>query len=200
MNTSDEDVAISCLVADVKDSVENFRRIMSTVSFGKCHLSSSPSRTSQQRLERRDKTYTRAWQIQPSEIARELAVIERDLLVRVLEAELVDCVWTGHDKEKRAPNITKMVAFFERLVHLVGSEVMHEETPESRANVISGFITVADHCRVMRNFNSLRAVLAGYSSCPCSVWSGPGTSSGHNTPSSTATFDPVLTSHFKEAT
>ncbi|XP_066281766.1 uncharacterized protein [Branchiostoma lanceolatum] len=140
---------------------------MSTVSFGKCHLSASPSRISHtQRLERRDKTYTRAWQIQPSEIARELALIERDLLVRILEAELVDCVWTGHDKEKRAPNITKMVTFFERLVHLVGSEVMHEETPESRANVIAGFLTVADHCRVMRNFDSLRAVLAGLQLLP----------------------------------
>ncbi|CAH1228514.1 SOS2 [Branchiostoma lanceolatum] len=143
----DEDSVISCLVEEVKDSVENFRSIMSTVSFGKCHLSASPSRVSHtqhiwtKRLERRDKTYTRAWQIQPSEIARELALIERDLLVRILEAELVDCVWTGHDKEKRAPNITKMVTFFERLVHLVGSEVMHEETPESRANVIAGFIT-----------------------------------------------------------
>ncbi|XP_078619486.1 uncharacterized protein LOC144886636 [Branchiostoma floridae x Branchiostoma japonicum] len=163
----DEDSAIICLVEEVKESMENVRRIMSTVSFGKCRQSTSSSRMSHaQRLERRDKTYTRAWQIQPYEIARELALIERDLLVRILEAELVDCVWTGHDKEKRAPNITKMVAFFERLVHLVGSEVMHEETPESRANVIAGFITVADHCRVMRNFESLRAVLAGLQVLP----------------------------------
>eukprot|EP00058_Branchiostoma_floridae_P027115 XP_002612606.1 hypothetical protein BRAFLDRAFT_78769 [Branchiostoma floridae] len=113
----DEDSAIICLVEEVKESMENVRRIMSTVSFGKCRQSTSSSRMS-------------------------------------------------HAQEKRAPNITKMVAFFERLVHLVGSEVMHEETPESRANVIAGFITVADHCRVMRNFESLRAVLAGLQVLP----------------------------------
>ncbi len=59
-----------------------------------------------------------------------------------------------------------MVRSFNQLALLVPTEVLSETTPTARAKVISAFIQIAQRCYGLRNYNSLKAVLAGLQCTP----------------------------------
>ncbi|KAL5503013.1 hypothetical protein EMCRGX_G009888 [Ephydatia muelleri] len=59
-----------------------------------------------------------------------------------------------------------MVKSFNRLALLVPTEILEETTPQDRAKVISKYIKIALRCYKLRNYNSLKAILAGLHSGP----------------------------------
>ena len=65
-----------------------------------------------------------------------------------------------------APNVMKMVKFFNRIAMLVTSNVLNEESTYRRAKVIKKAIKLAFKCRLTKNFNSLKAVLGGLQCTP----------------------------------
>lgn len=53
---------------------------------------------------------------------------------------------TSEEKEARAPNILKYIAWFNKVSHWVTTEIMKRETAEERAVVIGKFIEMAMVC------------------------------------------------------
>eukprot|EP00117_Sycon_ciliatum_P013490 scpid57629/ scgid2180/ Ras guanine nucleotide exchange factor E; RasGEF domain-containing protein E len=70
------------------------------------------------------------------------------------------CLWMCV-QEELAPNIVSMVNAFNRVALAVATEILSQPTPQVRAQVIMYFIKLAVECRILCNFNSLRAILGG---------------------------------------
>ena len=86
-------------------------------------------------------------------LAIELTVIDSCLFVRVREAELVDCLWLKGDKHSRAPNTSKFIEFFERVVGLVSTEILMPMTISARAATLAKCVQVAERCRLLQKFS-----------------------------------------------
>ncbi|XP_031563120.1 uncharacterized protein LOC116298721 [Actinia tenebrosa] len=104
--------------------------------------------------------------IDATTFAKEITLIDKELFVRILWHELESCGWMTKDKYVRSPNVMEIVEFFNRIALLVATEILSEETPQARARVISKVIQIADKCRLLGNFNSLKALMAGLQSTP----------------------------------
>ena len=76
-------------------------------------------------------------------LAKEMTLIDKEMLVGINHTELEDTAWTKKDKNIRSPNIMAMIEFFERIASLVATEILHQETPKDRAEVMCHFIAVS---------------------------------------------------------
>jgi son of sevenless-like protein len=101
------------------------------------------------------------------DVAEGLTTMDADLLKRISPDELHDGAWMKRaEKEKLAPNVLAMVQSFNQLALLVPTEILSEETHQQRAKVISAYIQIASKCYCLKNYNSLKAILAGLQSTP----------------------------------
>ncbi|KAL5503012.1 hypothetical protein EMCRGX_G009887 [Ephydatia muelleri] len=102
----------------------------------------------------------------PLKVAEELLLIDSSALRKIQPDELADEAWVGKRKDELSPNITAMVRHFNSLAMLIPTEILAETTPQMRAKVISTFIKVAEACHQLKNYHSLKAVLAGLQCTP----------------------------------
>ncbi|XP_064635442.1 uncharacterized protein LOC135492746 [Lineus longissimus] len=99
-------------------------------------------------------------------VARELTLIVKKLFFNIPSSELTDCLWTKKDKYQRAPNIMTMIDFFERIANLVATQILNGHTVQERAKLCRKFISIAEKCHQIQNFNSLRSILGGLQITP----------------------------------
>eukprot|EP00794_Sanderia_malayensis_P018180 gene18180-19994_t len=102
----------------------------------------------------------------PQDVAEELALIDKELLMRITWQELSNCGWMSINKFVTSPNVMNMVEFFNRVAMMVASSILAEETAYIRAKIITKMIKLADKCRSLKNYNSLRAILGGLQCTP----------------------------------
>ncbi|XP_028415859.1 ras-specific guanine nucleotide-releasing factor RalGPS1-like [Dendronephthya gigantea] len=102
----------------------------------------------------------------PSYLAQELCLIDKELLLIIPWSELSVCGWMTKKKYQVSPNVMAMVEFFNRIALLVASQILCEDDVKRRVRVISKVIKVANKLRAMGNFNSLKAVLGGLQCTP----------------------------------
>eukprot|EP00731_Ephydatia_muelleri_P006960 Em0003g1208a len=108
------------------------------------------------------------------DVAEQLTEIDSKLLGNIRPDEIEGEAWTKKQKyltptnlqNERSPNIMAMVQAFNRLALLIPTEILGETTPQGRANVISKYIKIASECYKLKNFNSLKSVLAGLQCTP----------------------------------
>jgi len=100
------------------------------------------------------------------ELMEEMTLIDKELLVRIPWGELSILGWMSTDKYIIAPNIMKMVEFFNRVVMMVTTSILSEENVYRRAKIIQKAIKLALKFRYQKNFNSLKAVLGGLQCTP----------------------------------
>ncbi|CAN6674645.1 hypothetical protein TRVA0_059S00452 [Trichomonascus vanleenenianus] len=105
-------------------------------------------------------------------IGQQLTLIERDALLQVDWKELIELRWTGSKLnpvqswiaflvERNSRGVELVISRFNLVVNWVKSEILLTWSPDERANVISRFIQIAHHCRVMQNFSTaIQLVLA----------------------------------------
>ncbi|XP_065910827.1 uncharacterized protein [Dysidea avara] len=105
-------------------------------------------------------------QMDPKLVASQLVLIDAEMLRKIKLEELKGGAWVGKNKETRAPNVLTMVQAFNRLALLVPTEILEERTPTARAKVMAAYIQIADKCRSVGNYNSLKAILAGLQCTP----------------------------------
>ncbi|XP_070703664.1 ral guanine nucleotide dissociation stimulator-like 1 [Pempheris klunzingeri] len=113
-------------------------------------------------------------------IAEQLTRMDSALFVKVVPYQCLGCVWSQRDKkENMSPTIRATIAQFNAITNQVIMSLLCRPTdvtssptssrrppttPAQRARIIEKWIRVAQDCRRLKNFSSLRAILSALQS------------------------------------
>ncbi|XP_051243259.1 ral guanine nucleotide dissociation stimulator-like 1 isoform X2 [Dicentrarchus labrax] len=113
-------------------------------------------------------------------IAEQLTRMDSALFVKVVPYQCLGCVWSQRDKkENMSPTIRATIAQFNAITNQVIMSLLCQPTdatssptssrqppttPVQRARIIEKWIRVAQDCRQLKNFSSLRAILSALQS------------------------------------
>uniref|UniRef100_A0A8C5Q964 Ral guanine nucleotide dissociation stimulator like 3 n=1 Tax=Leptobrachium leishanense TaxID=445787 RepID=A0A8C5Q964_9ANUR len=103
------------------------------------------------------------------EVAEQLTLIDVDLFQRLQTGHCLGSIWSQRDKKENrhvAPSVRATVAQFNAVTACVTASVLDDIQlrPQQRAKVLEKWIGIAQHCRFLRNFSSLRAILSALQS------------------------------------
>ncbi|CAH2272968.1 ral guanine nucleotide dissociation stimulator-like 3 isoform X1 [Pelobates cultripes] len=103
------------------------------------------------------------------EVAEQLTLIDVDLFQRLQTCHCLGSIWSQRDKKENrhvAPSVRATVAQFNAVTACVTASVLNDIQlrPQQRAKVLEKWIGIAQHCRFLRNFSSLRAILSALQS------------------------------------
>ncbi|XP_062388045.1 ral guanine nucleotide dissociation stimulator-like 1 [Sardina pilchardus] len=112
-------------------------------------------------------------------IAEQLTRLDSELFVKVVPFQCLGCIWSQRDKENLSPTVRATIAQFNAVTNQVISSILCQAASSSpastrcpsqphvqRAKVIEKWIKVAQECRQLRNFSSLKAILSALQSNP----------------------------------
>ncbi|XP_034046262.1 ral guanine nucleotide dissociation stimulator-like 1 [Thalassophryne amazonica] len=113
-------------------------------------------------------------------IAEQLTQLDSALFIKVVPYQCLGCIWSQRDKkENMSPTIRATVAQFNAITNQVITSLLCRPTaatsspnlsrqlpttPAQRARIIEKWIQVAQDCRQLKNFSSLRAILSALQS------------------------------------
>lgn len=96
----------------------------------------------------------------PKELARQISLIEYDLYRSIKPYELLEANWTKKDKDKKSPNVLKMINFSNHIINWLQYEVLIQENCRARALVINRLLFVAKYLKEMNNLNGAMEVFS----------------------------------------
>ncbi|XP_044850310.1 ral guanine nucleotide dissociation stimulator-like 3 isoform X5 [Mauremys mutica] len=102
------------------------------------------------------------------EVAEQLTLMDIELFMQVRPFHCLGCVWSQRDREGAAPSVRATVAQFNAVTSCVVASVLGDvqlRAPQ-RARLLEKWVAIAQHCCVLRNFSSLRAVISALQSSP----------------------------------
>ncbi|KAM4749553.1 ral guanine nucleotide dissociation stimulator-like 3 [Rhinophrynus dorsalis] len=105
----------------------------------------------------------------PQDVAEQLTLIDVDLFQKLQCCHCLGSIWSQRDKKENrnvAPSVRATVAQFNAVTACVTASVLNDVQlkPQQRAKVLEKWICIAQHCRFLRNFSSLRAILSALQS------------------------------------
>ncbi|KAJ1678464.1 hypothetical protein EV182_003997, partial [Spiromyces aspiralis] len=112
----------------------------------------------------------------PLELARQLTLIDSQLFNKIRPIECLKKAWSRPATDNSAnglncaiaENIKAMGVMSTQLTLWVSSVILQETDVKKRANVLRYFISIADCCRQLNNFNSVMGILGSLLSTPIS--------------------------------
>uniref|UniRef100_W5MNU9 Ral guanine nucleotide dissociation stimulator-like 3a n=1 Tax=Lepisosteus oculatus TaxID=7918 RepID=W5MNU9_LEPOC len=105
-----------------------------------------------------------------TDIAEQLTLLDAGLFMKVLPFQCMGCIWSQRDKKENkhlAPTIRATIAQFNMVTNCVISTLLCQpssQRPCDRARVVEKWIEVAQECKQLKNFSSLRAILSALQS------------------------------------
>ncbi|XP_056309136.1 ral guanine nucleotide dissociation stimulator-like 1 [Danio aesculapii] len=102
-------------------------------------------------------------------VAEQLTRIDVDLFMKVVPFQCLGCVWSQRDKnENLSPTLWATITQFNAVTNRVITSLLHSpsSTASQRARVIEKWVRVAQACRELKNFSSLKAILSALQSNP----------------------------------
>uniref|UniRef100_A0A8C9YC06 Ral guanine nucleotide dissociation stimulator-like 3a n=1 Tax=Sander lucioperca TaxID=283035 RepID=A0A8C9YC06_SANLU len=99
------------------------------------------------------------------DVAEQLTRLDAELFVRVVPFHCLGCVWSQRDKKENrnlAPTVRATISQFNAVTNRVITSLLWP--PVHRARIIERWIAIAQECRQLKNFSSLRAVLSALQS------------------------------------
>ncbi|KAM4717941.1 ral guanine nucleotide dissociation stimulator-like 1 [Anableps anableps] len=110
----------------------------------------------------------------PTAIAEQLTQMDSALFVKVVPYQCLGCVWSQRDKkENMSPTIRATITQFNAVTNRVimsllsqpaesanSASCLSSTTPTQRARIMEKWIKVAQECRRLKNFSSLKAILS----------------------------------------
>ncbi|EGG20840.1 RasGEF domain-containing protein [Cavenderia fasciculata] len=103
-----------------------------------------------------DNPYPEKTAFAPEYIARELTVMEFELISALTLNEFSQRQW---NKENQAINIQNLITWFNRISSWVSTKIISKETPEERAVIIEAFINIANYAKELKNYNCVMEIL-----------------------------------------
>ncbi|GAM20108.1 hypothetical protein SAMD00019534_032830 [Acytostelium subglobosum LB1] len=102
----------------------------------------------------------------PHDLAKQLTIIEFGMFQRIKIRELYHKSWTvAKTKFETSPNVMEMINNSNRVANWVATEVVTTPHPKKRVEVLKRFITTAEYCRKINNFNTMMEIVSGLSNC-----------------------------------
>jgi len=95
------------------------------------------------------------------EVARQITMIDFAIFSKIEPKECLNQAWNKGHRETKAPNIYRMINWFNQLSNWVGSVIVQLPELEDRVKMMGKFIELANHCKELNNFNALFSVLSG---------------------------------------
>lgn len=90
----------------------------------------------------------------PTEVARQLALVEKDIFDKISPGEYSHQGWTRDNKLDFSPNIVAMIERFNTICNWTASEVLREPNLKERAVILHRLIIIAE-VRFFTKFSSL---------------------------------------------
>ncbi|KAJ3249779.1 hypothetical protein HK104_007561 [Borealophlyctis nickersoniae] len=107
----------------------------------------------------------RFFELDATEVARQLTIMESREYNKVLPVEFLKKAWSDKDNPV-AVNVKTMIGISNQVTGWVASSIVSERDIKKRAQLIKQFILIADRCQSLNNFNTLMSILAGLNSAP----------------------------------
>ncbi|XP_045561868.1 ral guanine nucleotide dissociation stimulator-like 1 [Salmo salar] len=104
-------------------------------------------------------------------VAEQLTCMDVLLFKKVIPHHCLGSIWSQRDKKQNkhsAPTIRATITQFNAVAACVVSTILHRRQirPHLRARVIKRWIDIAQECRMLKNFSSLRAIVSALQSNP----------------------------------
>ncbi|KAJ6519039.1 ras guanine nucleotide exchange factor domain-containing protein, partial [Mycena sanguinolenta] len=97
--------------------------------------------------------------IEPLELARQLTIMESQLYQRIRPLE---CLQRAREQRtENIDNITVVIQTSNKIALWVAESVLSKEDSRQRTGTVEHLISVADSCRVLKNFSTMAAITAG---------------------------------------
>eukprot|EP01119_Soliformovum_irregulare_P016088 TRINITY_DN4627_c0_g1_i1.p1 TRINITY_DN4627_c0_g1~~TRINITY_DN4627_c0_g1_i1.p1 ORF type:complete len:1122 (-),score=370.58 TRINITY_DN4627_c0_g1_i1:3-3107(-) len=98
------------------------------------------------------------------DIAKHLTAIDSKTFNSIKTVEVLNQAWNKERLKYRAPNVLKMVEQFNSLSSWAASAIIWPEKLKNRVAMYIKLIEIAEHCRKLKNFNSMLGIAAGLNS------------------------------------
>ncbi|SPO02723.1 related to cell division control protein 25 (GDP/GTP exchange factor) [Cephalotrichum gorgonifer] len=107
--------------------------------------------------------------IDVTEFARQLTVIESKLYSKIKPTECLDKTWQkkiGEGEPEPAPNVKALILHSNQMTNWVAEMILAQVDVKKRVVVIKHFISVADKCRSLNNFSTLTSIISALGTAP----------------------------------
>ncbi|KAK2916804.1 hypothetical protein QQF64_025415 [Cirrhinus molitorella] len=103
-----------------------------------------------------------------TDVAEQLTRMDSDLFMKVVPFQCLGCVWSQRDKkENLSPTIWATITQFNAVTNRVITSLLRSSSPATqRSKVIEKWVRIAQGCRELKNFSSLKAILSALQSNP----------------------------------
>ncbi|KAL5037234.1 hypothetical protein RTP6_004701 [Batrachochytrium dendrobatidis] len=125
-------------------------------------------------------------EVDPQEMARQLTLVEFELFSRVKPFECLDQIWDGHRRKENLAlkgsnyakrqtsgegsisEISRLIQHTNQISFWIATNIVTQETPKARMNIIKYFVQVAMHCRELNNLTGVTTIIGALSMSPIS--------------------------------
>jgi len=99
--------------------------------------------------------------LDPYDVAKELTLIDHEMLCAIKLSELTKTRWSGGSKKENAPQVLAFAKRFNQVSTWVATEILIAPSNDLRVEVLECLLKIELHLLDMNNFNSLMAIHAG---------------------------------------
>eukprot|EP01130_Rhizamoeba_saxonica_P008944 TRINITY_DN3625_c0_g2_i1.p1 TRINITY_DN3625_c0_g2~~TRINITY_DN3625_c0_g2_i1.p1 ORF type:complete len:622 (-),score=134.95 TRINITY_DN3625_c0_g2_i1:53-1918(-) len=96
----------------------------------------------------------------PLEVARQICLYEQELYSNINPAELLNQAWNKNKDD--APNVTKLIEFFNMFSRWVATSICRESNIKARARKLKKFVQIAVYLKNFNNYNACQAILGAF--------------------------------------
>ncbi|KAJ5648130.1 hypothetical protein N7490_004502 [Penicillium lividum] len=107
--------------------------------------------------------------IDPTEFARQLTIIESRLYSKIRPTECLNKTWqkkVGPDEPEPASNVKALILHSNQLTNWVAEMILTQGDVKKRVVVIKHFVNVADKCRTLNNYSTLTSIISALGTAP----------------------------------
>jgi son of sevenless-like protein len=107
--------------------------------------------------------------IDPTEFARQLTIIENRLYGKIRPTECLNKTWQKKlqpGEPDPASNVKALILHSNQLTNWVAQMILTQQDVKRRVIVIKHFVNVADKCRILNNFSTLTSIISALGTAP----------------------------------